>query len=629
MFSDRSSRARTLTAGLSLSLLLGTTAGCSLGGPSPKDAAEVLADALVAGDVSSVPSTSDPKRNQADLQRILEAVPGGQKVEVAVESVEEKDDVTTATLSIRRTIAGATWSYSSSAQLVEGDDGWQVEWKPSIVAPVTGTERLAVRRTAAERGEILGADDTPIVTARPVVRVGIDKTEAAPDAVGDAAERLAGVLDIDQKGYRRRVEAAGDRAFVEGLVLRADADVPSADELAPIPGAVAIDDELPLAPSRAFAQPVLGSVGEATAEIIEKSDGDLVAGDQAGLSGLQARYDRALRGTAGVEVVAVDDEAGADPRRLFLSEPKPGKPLRTTLDLELQASADDLLADVEPASAIVAIEPSTGAILALASGPGGDGSDTAASGRYAPGSTFKVATALAFLRSGLEPTTDVPCTETVTVDGRRFENYSDYPASAIGEIPLRTAIAQSCNTAMIAKRDEAPQDELAAAAAGLGLGRDVDLGIPAFLGQVPTEAEGTERAASVIGQGRVEASPLAMAVLAASVQDRALVTPVLLPDLDPDESPAPADPVTKQEAGDLAAMMRAVVTDGSGAFLQDVPGDPVAAKTGTAEYGDAQPPRTHAWMIGTQGDLAVAVFVADGESGSATAGPLLEAFLRR
>jgi cell division protein FtsI/penicillin-binding protein 2 len=54
----------------------------------------------------------------------------------------------------------------------------------------------------------------------------------------------------------------------------------------------------------------------------------------------------------------------------------------------------------------------------------------------------------------------------------------------------------------------------------------------------------------------------------------------------------------------------------------------VSAKTGTAEYGTDTPPRTHAWMIATQGDLAVAVFVADGESGSQTAGPLLEKFLR-
>jgi cell division protein FtsI/penicillin-binding protein 2 len=74
--------------------------------------------------------------------------------------------------------------------------------------------------------------------------------------------------------------------------------------------------------------------------------------------------------------------------------------------------------------------------------------------------------------------------------------------------------------------------------------------------------------------------------------------------------------------------MRAVVTDGSASFLADVPGPAVAAKTGTAEYGTALPLRTHAWMIAAQGDLAVAVLVADGVSGSRTAGPLVERLLR-
>jgi cell division protein FtsI/penicillin-binding protein 2 len=74
--------------------------------------------------------------------------------------------------------------------------------------------------------------------------------------------------------------------------------------------------------------------------------------------------------------------------------------------------------------------------------------------------------------------------------------------------------------------------------------------------------------------------------------------------------------------------MRGVVEDGSAAFLADVPGSPVLAKTGTAEFGDGRPPQTHAWMIGVHGDLAVAVFVEVGESGSRTAGPILEEFLR-
>jgi cell division protein FtsI/penicillin-binding protein 2 len=72
--------------------------------------------------------------------------------------------------------------------------------------------------------------------------------------------------------------------------------------------------------------------------------------------------------------------------------------------------------------------------------------------------------------------------------------------------------------------------------------------------------------------------------------------------------------------------MRAVVTEGSGRVLSGLDG-PVIAKTGTAEYGTKAPLRTHAWMIAAQGDLAVAVFVNDGESGSRTAGPLLRTFL--
>ena len=587
----------------------------------------MLAQALTSGDVSKVPATTGGTVIQADLGRIVDGL-GASTQKVTVKTVTTKDDAATVILSTRRTIQGATWAYETKASLVKVKDGWGVDWKPSIVAPVTGDERLAVRTEAAERGDILGAENEQLVTKRPVIRVGIDKTRVGADAAGSSAVALAQLLDIDVDAFRKRVEAAGPQAFVEGLVLRDGPGLPADEALDAIPGAVGINGELPLAPTRSFGQPLLGAVGDATAEAIGKSKGSLRAGDQTGLSGLQKRYDARLRGTPGVEVNAVVDEKGVDPRQVFASMPQAGEALRTTIDATLQAAADGILADVGPASAIVAIRPSTGAVLALASGPGGSGSDTATSGRFAPGSTFKVVTALTFLRSGVAPETKVPCTETVTVDGRTFKNYSDYPSSALGDIPLTAAVASSCNTAMIATRDKAPQDRLADAAVALGLGRDVDLGIPAFLGSVPPTAEGTERAASMIGQGKIEASPLAMAVVAASIQDRRVITPVLRPELTPKDPPAPSEPLDAQEAISLADMMRAVVTDGSGGFLKDVPGEPVTAKTGTAEYGDGVPPRTHAWMIATQGNLAVAVFVGDGASGSATAGPLLEDFLR-
>jgi len=79
----------------------------------------------------------------------------------------------------------------------------------------------------------------------------------------------------------------------------------------------------------------------------------------------------------------------------------------------------------------------------------------------------------------------------------------------------------------------------------------------------------------------------------------------------------------------LADMMRAVVTSGHAGFLASVPGEPVGAKTGTAEFGNDTPPKTHAWIVAVHGDLAVAVFVEDGGLGATTSGPLLKEFLTR
>ena len=239
---------------------------------------------------------------------------------------------------------------------------------------------------------------------------------------------------------------------------------------------------------------------------------------------------------------------------------------------------------------------------------------------------------LALLRSGLEPSSTMYCPATVVVDGKRFKNYSDYPASGIGRIPLSTAVANSCNTAFIGERETIKQPELAQAAASLGLGVDHDLGFPAYFGDVPaTDAEAgseTGHAASLIGQGRVTASPLAMAAVAASVAKGSVVVPRLLPDAATDDV-SPEKPLTPSEAQQLRDLMRGVVTQGSGRFLASVPGAPVLAKTGTAEFGSTAPLQTHAWMIAVHGDLAVAVFVDQGDSGSGTAGPLLDRFLRQ
>jgi cell division protein FtsI/penicillin-binding protein 2 len=342
------------------------------------------------------------------------------------------------------------------------------------------------------------------------------------------------------------------------------------------------------------------------------------------VSGLQARYDDQLRGTPGVvvELVSSDDKR----RELFREDAVKGRPLKLTLDTGLQLAAERLLANVGPASALVAIKPSNGDILVAANGPGTDGYNMATFGQFAPGSTFKSVSSLALLRNGLTPDSVVPCTPTIVVDGKQFENYDDYPASALGRIPLRTAVANSCNTAVISQADRLGKDDLSDAAASLGVGVDHDTGFPAYFGSVEPPASETEKAADMIGQGKVLASPMAMATVAASIQSGTTVLPRMVKSWDVDQADAPE--LTGSESAQVRGMLRDVVTSGSGSLLADVPGPPVIAKTGTAEFEKGGRLLTHAWMIAAQGDLAVAVFVDVGSSGSGTAGPILESFLR-
>ena len=232
---------------------------------------------------------------------------------------------------------------------------------------------------------------------------------------------------------------------------------------------------------------------------------------------------------------------------------------------------------------------------------------------------------LAMFRNGATPDSKVECPSTLTVDGRTFKNAEGYPETSLGSVALRDAFAHSCNTAFINARETVSQDQLESAAQALGVAVEAPkLGADAFLGSVPGAAEGTEHAASMIGQGKVLFSPLSAAIMAASVANGAPVSPQLVLNADaaqdpgataaPTESgsappssasasasaaPASTQPITKEEAASLADMMRAVVTSGHAGFLAEVPGAPVGAKTGTAEFGNDNPPKTHAWIVAT------------------------------
>lgn len=652
-------RARTLTATAPRRLAATTLvaalllAGCTATTPRPDPdtdsgaaaVAAALADGLSREDVAAVAFSGATGAAVDEQLQPLVAGMGPLAPTVTVTGVDGSGDTATATLHHRWTFPGVPrpWEYDTTAELVHEDGSWRARWQPSLVEPsLDATHRLSQRRLYPERGEVLGQDGEPLVTLRAVVRVGIDKSAVSGAAATRSAQRLARLVDVDADDYLAAVADAGAEAFVPAITLRAEADErPSGAQVRAIPGALAIEDEQMLAPSRTFARAVLGTVGEATKDQVDASEGAVVAGDQVGLSGLQERYDAELRGTPGVQVVRAElaPTGGASPSPsptpsasptpgppLFRVEPVAGKPLETTLNRGLQELGERVLARTRPASALVAIRPSTGAVVAAAHGPGAGDQALATTGQFPPGSTFKVITSLALLRAGLTPDSTVSCPATLTVDGFRFKNYSDYPSSALGRIDLRTAVAQSCNTAFIGQRGTVEDGELAAAAASLGVGTDYDVGFPSFFGAVPQEKSQTGRGAAMIGQAKDQASPMAMAAVAASVQAGKTVVPHLV---EGRQAEPEAEPLTSEEAAQLRQLMRAVVTEGSGrGVLGDLDGPAVIAKTGTAEYGDDEPRKTHAWMIAAQGDLAVAVFVAEGESGSRTAGPLLASFLR-
>ena len=662
-------------------LVLGASlVACDDGRAGADGAAKQLASAVSALDVGSV--SFEGKESGAANDQLKEIFKGMDPVKPAVESgqLTLESDKATVPLSYSWKIGSGEWKYTTFAEFKKSGDKWLTVWNPATLVPDLAEGEIVYSAIhAPARADILGAGGVPLVTYRPVVNVGIDKPALGGADPAGSATKLAQLVGADPAAYAQQVQASGPEAFVAAITLREDGRTITDAQIGEIPGARAIRDFLPLAPTRTFARALLGTAAEANAEQIEKSNGALKAGDTTGTGGLQQQYDAQLRGSDGIQVFAEKAGLTAEEKQtlpnegrrvLFQTETKVGTALKTTLDPKLQQLAEDVLDKVGPASAIVALRPSSGAVLAAASGPGSNGYDTAMLGQYAPGSIFKMVDSLAMFRNGMTPDSKVDCPSTLTVDGRTFKNAEGYPESSLGSVTLRDAFAHSCNTAFINARDTVSQVQLESAATSLGVAVEAPgLGAAAFLGSVPGDSAGTEHAASMIGQGKVLLSPLAAAIMAGSVAKGAPVAAQLV--LNPNEGLTPAGaestaaagteaagtspaaspsgdatadtatpsgsvpataagtPVTAAEAASLADMMRAVVTSGHAGFLASVPGEPVGAKTGTAEFGNDTPPKTHAWIVAVHGDLAVAVFVEDGGLGATTSGPLLKEFLTR
>jgi hypothetical protein len=287
-------------------------------GPDPDEAAAALATALAYGTFADVDFAGTTAQDvTADYAAVVEGMGDVTPTVSAgeVDEAEDADGTATTTLTWTWPVGGKEWTYTTKAELTEAGDAWQVGWSRELVEPSLDADTvLDVTPIAGRRGPIVGAGGVRLVTDRPVVRFGIDRSQVPAARATDSARRLAQLVGVDPAPYAKQVGAAGEKAFVEAIVLRKD-DVPLdvAQGYRAIKGAIAIADELPLAPTREFAAPILGTVGEVTAEMIEDDPDKYQLGDRAGLSGLQARYDDQLQGRDGVVVNAVaSDGDGRD-----------------------------------------------------------------------------------------------------------------------------------------------------------------------------------------------------------------------------------------------------------------------------------------------------------------------------
>jgi cell division protein FtsI/penicillin-binding protein 2 len=524
----------------------------------------------------------------------------------------------TAQLTLR---ALGTWSYDSALDMRKAGDDWRVHWSPAVIHPrLTESTRLRRVRELPPRAAILARDGSPLVTDRRVVTLGV-----WPSKLTDPQRAYAALtpLQVDTAKLAARVKAAKPDAFVEVISLREPEYEKHRERLRAVPGLVTREGTRPLAPTPTFARALLGSVSPATKESLANAGETASEADLVGASGLQFAFQKQLAGAPGGRVEIVDrKDPEVDPVVLHTFAAKPGEPLKTTLDAATQTAAEKALEPVAKPTSLVALQVSTGEVLAAANGPGGVAFNRAFVGKYPPGSTFKVVTTTALLAAGLKPTTTVACPESVTVSGKRFENQDSL--GSLGSVPFRADFAHSCNTAFIGLRDKLPGGSaLTDAAAVYGIGGEWKVGVPAFSGSVPPADDEVERAADMIGQGKIEASPLSMAAVAATVAAGKFNQPVVLPGAA--ERFTATEQMPPATLSQLRALMRAVVTEGSGTALRGISG--AAAKTGTAEYGTDSPPRTHAWMIGYRGDVAFAVLVEDGGSGGKNAGPVAARFL--
>jgi cell division protein FtsI/penicillin-binding protein 2 len=513
---------------------------------------------------------------------------------------------------------GPAITIKSVLRLVDSAGHWLVKWSPATIAPqLPPGGKLSLQVNWPPRAQILGAGGVPLTTQVPMILVGVEgqriKNAKAVSAtlVASGAPRQAVTTAL--------AAAKTEPTWFEPVYTLSSARYQQVkSKIYPIPGTVfqTLHERAPVTPGLGY---MIGSVGPITAQQLQQLGPPYSAQDEVGQTGLEGAYQRQLAGQPGMTIAALTAQGNTAGTVATLAA-KPGTPVQTSIDPQVQRDAETALAGARRQAALVAVDAATGDVVASDTVPGTSGFNLALDGSFPPGSSFKVITSTALIEHGLTPSSAATCPASLTVDGEVFRNSE-------GTAPvsdLLHAFAESCNTAFIglATRNLTAAD-FPAAARQYRIGITPQLGLAAFGGSVPEPADEADLAATTIGQGRVLMSPLAMAMVAAAV-DTGKVRAAGLVAGAPDAK-VPPTLLPSAVVSSLHTMMAQVVATGTASGKGLPPG--TYAKTGTAQYGSGHPLPQDAWLVGFNGNIAFAMVTINGGEGGPTDGPVVAKFL--
>ncbi len=530
--------------------------------------------------------------------------------------------------------------------------------------------RLRIRPIEAPRGLILDRHGELMVDNRASFDL-YATPEDMPD-IDEATRRLAPILQVSPEELRERLSQR-QAMPPQPVMLRKGMDERTVmaieEQKIDLPGVGLRVRPVRAYPTGGAAATLLGYVTEVShAQLESKEFRDFRPGETMGQAGIERRYDAFIRGIDGGEQVEVDAR-GKVTRLVQRVEPESGFNLYLTLDNRLQRVAEESFRG--RSGALIAVNPSTGEILAMVSKPSYDPNqfsqrltpeqwrmlasdpkhpmqNRGLQGQYAPGSIFKLVTALAALEKGaITPDTRFSCNGSFSLGSHVFH---DWKKGGHGTLNLRQGIANSCNIYFYNTALKTGVEEIARVARELGLGTAPGIGLGDEARGIIPSPEARMRGAggwypgntvmAGIGQGMVTVTPMQVLMMVAAIANGGtLHRPWVVrrvETLDRESIEEYGKEVIRKvniDPDNLAIVregMQAVVSEGTGGRAR-ITGLAVAGKTGTAQVvrsgglsrGEH---RDHAWFVGfapaDDPQIAVVVLAEHSGFGGAVAAPI-------